>query len=166
MKKAGDIFSGLGEGASTGSKISTKIEGNASKCNIPLQNLDGSEEITADYTGNEGFKDEALNGIEVIPLSGNFRSLLEKKKFKDYFHHIYFSQQAAHFLECQQLKSILRNRGSSLSIETGKYIHALAGDEQQTALTEKILQMAEVNGLKVSNNQGNISDVNLLQFLA
>ena len=154
MKKEGDIFSGLGEGEYAKSNIS---EGNE---NVRLPKQNQNEDVNTDNTGVE---DKILNGIKIIPLGGNFTSLLEKRKFKEHFHHINFSLQSAHFLECKEIKSLLQTRNASVSVEGGKYIHPLT-DDILKAQMEKILQLAQENGLRY-DKQGIVSDESLLRFV-
>lgn len=133
MKKTGDIFSGLGE-ESTGN-IDEKDD---------LDDDSGNCLNSSDVRSNN--VEEALDGVKLMPLCGDLKSLLIKKKYKNMFDHVYLSQQTAHNLEQSTFKSILKS-GGTVSVESGKYVFPLGTDSQQKIMDDKIVGMAATQEL-------------------
>ena len=142
MKKVGDIFSGLGEETTyvgTNSVMKDEKDG--------LYNDNYSTTKSTDLRSNSVEKlrdvktDKVLDGVKIMPLSGDIKNLLTKKKYKNKFDHVFLSQQTAHYLEQDGFKSVLRS-GATVSVETGKFVFPLSTNCQQKEMVAKIMQMA------------------------
>ncbi len=181
MKKEHDIFSGLGESTCTCNELK-ELESACKSVDLDLH--DGKQEFLSkdenDDTNappvqnlktkmndeNEPIH-EATNGIKIIPLKGNLKTIASKKKYKHLFDHVHLSQQSAHLLREDYLRTILKSdsgRGSSVSIdgssnvssisvETAKYLFAI-NEHLRDEIKNKILDMGRENSFSTSQHDG------------
>ena len=92
--------------------------------------------------------DEALEGIQIIPLLGaNLETLARKKRYRGIFHHISFSQQALDALQEGVLDHILAPNGS-VSVETCKYIFPLSSKDIRDQATKKLQDICTAQNLR------------------
>ena len=173
-----DIFSGLGKVEPIDMKpMEIKDEENneinenvAGEKNPPPEQVqeENKPSISCASSRNE-IINQALNGISIIPLCGDLKTL-GKKKYKNRFDHIFLSQHSAHWMGIEEFKSILRSEeegcesaSSSVDVETGKFIFQL-GKKDQMALLDKIKNLAEGNCF-IQNYEGMEElDLNTLSF--
>ena len=129
-----NIFSGLG------TDIPKKGDGNEEGSSV-------SNEDSTSQRRNENIMN-ALEGISIIPILGDSRTLA-KKKFKDRFDHVFLSQHGAHWMGLDCFKSILRtgdHHCGSVEVETGKFVFPL-DDTNEAELLSKVINLAEKSGL-------------------
>jgi len=164
-----DIFSGLGETTlSNKDNESLGSEGDALTNNVePDLNATAEEDKRNDNIMS------ALNGISIIPLLGDFKSLT-RTKYKNFFDHVYLSQHSAHWMGFDEFKSILRSsedgHASSASsstgtveVETGKFIFQLK-EKDQIALLDKITSLAQGNGFVRVDEGGSTNTEDMLHL--
>ena len=148
LKNANDIFSGLGEEAKYGgSNLVTgdrkdRLDNDSNTTTKPKETRSSSVEKLKIIKICK-----ALDGVKIMPICGDIKDLLTKKKYKHMFDHIFLSQQIAQCLEQDSFRSILKP-DCSISIETGKYVFPLGTNNKQNEMTTKIEKLARIHEFK------------------
>ena len=166
MKIKGDIYSGLG-------KPEMDIKSTNKYVNPDNHAFSQKEDIkisTKSCLNNKNFRAEKR--IRIIPLCGNLNTILSKKKYRNLFDFILFSQQTVNYLSNEIFHKILKsNKAGTVAVETGKYIFPLTTIVQQEKVIDKILGMAQQNnfnlikkGMDQNSEQKCLTELDTLYF--
>ena len=191
MQTQHDIFSGLDLETKVISSRETLSNSDANKttCTTNACNQKEIEPTHSDHSANERNNlneniKNAMDGITIIPLIGDIKTLSWNKKYKRRFDHVFLSQHSAHWIGCDELKCIMRSNdndkqiyipshanvqnehGSSVDVEveTGKFIFQLT-EKDQLALLKKVRDLAKGNYFVEETVEGDKDlGLNAMQF--
>lgn len=192
MKLERDIFSGLGQTHSNTSlkrdeaiqeqKKSSCI--NKKEINVNTGKLTNHEDSDDDdgvnpSSSKDEFIKQSINGIKLIPIKSDLKTIAGKKKYKNLFDQIHLSYQGATLLGESYLKDLCkshemqqnrnnaesRNSACKITVETAKFIFPL-DKKNHAALNEKIVDLGEKNGLFSVDSSDNRpeNDWNVISF--
>ena len=191
MRKERDIFSGLGQELDPSQSPSDKNTSRDKESTIEIELLDENckemniheendketineeavakknliEESIAKNPRDECIK-KSIDGINIILLKGDLKTIASKRKYKNKFNQIHLSQHAAHNLGESHLRDLvnddigdqLRDDISGIvTVETGKFIFPLQKKEH-AKLSAKIIGMGKENGFVPSSRNENSGD--------
>jgi hypothetical protein len=163
-----DIFSGLGH--------SDLIDSSKSNNATEVQGASNATDSKSLSKGRYECIKQALDGISIIPIQGDLKTM-KKKKYQNRFDHVFLSQHCAHWIGLEEFKSILRSKQeedqngeddprkcvSSVDVETGKFIFQL-NEKDQMALLDKIKALAEKNNFVPLYDEMCELELNTLSF--
>ncbi|TMW57472.1 hypothetical protein Poli38472_003397 [Pythium oligandrum] len=158
MKKAHDVYSGIGEAA-------TSVSNQDDEKALPkIEEIDEEEETTgtsknsdrvADAEARERAKTivESLEGVKIIPLTGKLEDLYSKKRYHHLFDHVFLSSQHCHTLqsapdskEAPTFSNLLSD-DALVSVESPLFLLPLTED-QRLLYMEKLVEMTTAHLLK------------------
>lgn len=205
MKKERDIFSGLGQELESSQIPSDESPSRNKESTMKIELLDENNEETNIHEesvkemsnkaattnspvepaannsiGRDECIEKSIDGINIILLKGDLKTIASKRKYKNKFHQVHLSQHAAHNLGESYLRDVvetdfedeLRGDGisSTITIETGKFIFPLQKKEH-VKLSSKIVEMGETSGFVPITANDNFDDsmnqmenLNILSF--
>lgn len=202
MKKERDIFSGLGqeiehcspvpsdEYRSKNEEETVKIElldENSEDSNIHEESVKETRNkavipnshVEEPFSNNSLCRgdciEKSINGVNIILLKGDLKTVASKNKYKNKFHQVHLSQHAAHNFGESYLRDLVKTDSEdqlevddvsgTIMVETGKFIFPLHKKEH-AKLSSKIVEMGEKSGFVHINTDSTnqMEDLNTIRF--